>query len=89
MTTNRLDDVAATLTAAHPDLTARSIGPDGHILNIGAKGRDLTRADVDAARELLTSAGFIEAESWIATEGASWLTDGIKSVSLRVEPAPR
>ena len=68
------------------DMTDRRPG----LINLIGKGRELEPADMDAFRSTLTRLGFREAESWIATEGMSWLSDGIQSVSMiirEVEPA--
>lgn len=55
------------------------------VVNISGDGRDLTREDVERLRAVLAEAGLEEVKSWIATEGASWLSNGIQSVSIRVK----
>lgn len=62
--------------------------PDRDLINISGRGRDLTRADVDAVRAALGETGYVEVDSWIATEGLSWLSDGVKSVSFRIRRRP-
>lgn len=54
------------------------------IVNIHAPCRALTEEDVDAARAAILAAGYEEVQSWIATEGMSWLSDGIPSVSFEI-----
>jgi hypothetical protein len=54
------------------------------VMNIVGDGRELAKADVDALRAALDEAGYRELESWVAREGASWLSDGIPSVSIRI-----
>jgi hypothetical protein len=61
--------------------------PSSDVINVGACGRDLTRTDVDAVRAALTEAGYSEVKSWIAAEGMSWLSDGVRTVSFKVEAA--
>lgn len=65
------------------DLYLRLLG-DGDIVNFSARGRDLTAADVQAVRAALAEMGYDEAKSWVATEGMSWLSDGVRSVSMQV-----
>lgn len=49
--------------------------------------RQFVRADVDAVRAALAEAGYAELDSWVATQGASWLSDGLfAGVSFRVAP---
>ena len=69
------------------DLTVRTFENTG-VVNVGVTGRDLARADVERVRAALGAAGFEEVESWIATEGASWLSDGIQTVSFKVRAKP-
>lgn len=60
----------------------------GAVINMtGANGRDLERSDVDELRVQLTRYGYKEVTSWIAAEGASWLNDGVQSVSVEVVPS--
>lgn len=82
----------STLTEALPDI--RRMCPDGlrltgigDILNIDPGFRTLTRDDIDTVRIALAVAGLREAESWIATQGASWLSNGVESVSIKTAPA--
>jgi hypothetical protein len=64
----------------------RHFGTD--VYNVTTDGvRPLTDADLTALRAALAAAGLAEVRSWLATEGASWLTDGIPSVSIRVTTA--
>lgn len=65
------------------DLYLRLLG-DGDIVNFSARDRDLTAADVQAVRTALADMGYGETKSWIATEGMSWLSDGLRSVSIQV-----
>jgi hypothetical protein len=62
---------------------------DGGVVNIAPYSRPLTADDVAALRAAVEAAGYAETGSWIATQGASWLSDGSKSVSLRIERAGR
>jgi hypothetical protein len=62
---------------------AREINPS--VINIYGEGREATQADLSAALAAITGAGYIPAESWVATEGMSWLSDGVRSVSIRIE----
>lgn len=82
MPTLTLTDVVADIRRSRPGLYIRVLGDD--VVNFRAEGRDTTNADLDVVRAALTDAGFAEVESWIATEGASWLSDGIRSVSIKV-----
>lgn len=69
--------------AALPEgVNARELGED--VINIYPSGRDVHPDDVAALRGVLAAHGATEVESWIATEGMSWLSDGITSVSLRI-----
>lgn len=52
---------------------------DGRIINIDARTRELTLADVEAFREALTAAGYVEVSSWIPAQGVSWLSSGVSS----------
>lgn len=82
-----LDEAFPGIKRAVPaDLYIRIAGDD--VINFRAEKRATTNADIDAVRAALTDAGFTESRSWIATEGMSWLSDGIQSVSLRVNPKP-
>ena len=56
------------------------------VINIHSPGRELAKADVDAARAAIIAAGNEEVRSWIAREGMSWLSDGIVSVSFEIRP---
>lgn len=57
-------------------------------LNTADDRREMTRDDTDAFRAALAEAGHVETESWIAWQGASWLSDGVfAGVSFRVRPA--
>lgn len=80
------------LTEAMPRI--RAMSPDdlrltdyGDVLNVDAERRDLTRDDIDTVRIALAVSGLREVESWIATQGASLFSDGLKSVSIRTGPA--
>lgn len=58
------------------------------VINIAGHGRELRRDDVDAVRAALSQIGYVEIESWVATQGMSWLSAGMPAgVSFRVEPA--
>ena len=59
-----------------------------NIINIYPCGRDLTKADVTIVRAAIIDAGYAEVESWVAREGMNWLSDGIASVSIRVQEHP-
>lgn len=75
------------LQAALPEGVRLREWPPRHIVNISGEGRDLTPGDVTALRAELTAAGCVEVRAWIATEGASWLSSGVTSVSFEiVEP---
>lgn len=80
-----LQDLAKSLADGRPGLYIRGMGAD--VINIGGGRRELIPADVEDVREALTSAGYVEVKSWIATEGMSWLSDGVQSVSFRIRPA--
>lgn len=59
----------------------------GGIFNIDGRGRELTCEDVDAVRTALAEIGYVEVDSWVATQGASWLSSGLSAgVSFRVQP---
>jgi hypothetical protein len=61
----------------------------GGVVNVCARERDLTRADVDAVRAALGEAGYAELESWVAAQGVSWLSAGMQAgVSFRVARQP-
>ena len=56
------------------------------LLNIMESDHTLEQERLDWFRDLLKQAGYREAESWIATQGASWLNSGLfAGVSMRVE----
>lgn len=59
---------------------------DAPVINVNAiPPRLLIQADVDAFRAALADAGYAELDSWVATQGASWLSDGLfAGVSFRV-----
>lgn len=57
------------------------------VLNVIEKDETLTRPRLDQFRAALTEAGYREKESWVASQGVSWLSDGVfAGVSMRVEP---
>jgi len=59
----------------------------GGVFNIGARGRELAREDVDAVREALAELGYVEVRSWVAMQGVSWLSPGLPAgVSFEVRP---
>lgn len=61
---------------------------DNGVINMTAPVRQVTQEDMAAFRAVLTQHGYEEAESWIATQGVSWLSDGVfAGVSFRVAPA--
>jgi hypothetical protein len=56
------------------------------VINIDGRGRELRREDVDAVRAALKEIGYVEVKSWVATQGASWLSSGLSAgVSFEVE----
>jgi len=61
--------------------------PDAGVVNILPRGRDLAPEDVEAVRVILAEKGYVEIKSWVALEGASWLSSGIESVSFKVRKA--
>jgi hypothetical protein len=77
------------LAAALPDHLRLHEFANGVInLNTVDDRREMTRDDTDAFRAALAEAGYVEAESWIAWQGASWLSGGLfAGVSFRVRPA--
>lgn len=76
-------DLIGDIRAALPQgVNARELGDD--VINIYPSGRDVEDADVTALRGVLAAHGAIEVKSWVATEGMSWLSNGITSVSLRI-----
>lgn len=62
---------------------------EASIVNVSGRARDLRPADVEVVRAAIGEAGYVEVDSWVATEGMSWLSDGVKSVSFRVKKLPR
>ena len=57
------------------------------VLNVIDRDHTLTRPRLDQFRAALTAAGYREKESWVASQGVSWLSDGVfAGVSMRVEP---
>lgn len=84
-------DIETMRAALEPlGLRLRTFGPGPDVLNLitDDDGREMTRADVDAFRALLAEHGLAEAESWVARQGVSWLSDGVfAGVSFRVRPA--
>lgn len=60
----------------------------GDVINVMTTGgREMTREDVDAFRAALFDAGYVEVKSWVAIQGASWLSDGVfAGVSFRIRP---
>lgn len=72
-------------SAAISDDLFLTVFGDG-VINVGAQGRELENADVVAVRAAFTEAGYVEVDSWVATQGMTWLSDGIKSVSFRIRP---
>lgn len=83
-----LDKLTERLEATLRPLGLRLIDFGG-VYNITAPDRDmLTREDVEAFRAVLTECGYVEVESWVASQGVSWLSDGVfAGVSFRVRPA--
>lgn len=76
------------LTAALPEHLRLNEYNSGIINMVTTGGREMTREDVDAFRVALTGVGHVEVESWVTTQGASWLSDGVfAGVSFRVRPA--
>lgn len=83
-----LDEIVAAFRQTHPSLNVRAMaGYNDRIINVGPANL-VERTHMDALRAALTDGGWVEVDSWIATEGLSWLSDGIQSVSLRVNPKP-
>jgi hypothetical protein len=48
----------------------------------------VTKLDMTTAMTAITSMGWVTVDSWLAAEGMSWLPEGVRSVSLKVKPAP-
>lgn len=59
------------------------------VVNIDRPGPDeVTNEDLDAFREVLRQAHYVEVESWRPRQGVSWLSDGVSAgVSFRIAPA--
>lgn len=56
------------------------------VINVIEPDGTLTRARLDEFRAALTAAGYREKESWVASQGVSWLSDGVfAGVSMRLE----
>lgn len=73
------------LTAELATQGLRLVRYDNGVLNLTARGREMIPADVETFRLALTRAGYEETGSWVATQGASWLSDGVfAGVSFRV-----
>ena len=77
-----MDLIAALSEALSEGANARRISDN--IVNIYALSRELTKADVDAARIVLVREGYTEVRSWLASQSVSWLSDGVHSVSFEV-----
>ena len=55
------------------------------VLNVMEQNQTLTRPRLDQFRAALKEVGYNEGESWVATQGASWLCDGLfAGVSMRI-----
>ncbi len=67
--------------------TVERQGPDAPIIiNIDTRNRKLTKGDVTALRAALAEIGYVEIESWVASQGVSWLSPGVSAgVSFRVK----
>lgn len=58
------------------------------VVNVTTPGREMTREDVETFRAILAEHGLEEVQSWVATQGMSWLSDGVfAGVSFRVTTA--
>lgn len=67
------------------DVFLKTFPPD--IVNVDARERELTASDVDAFRAALNELNLVEVNSWVATQGASWLSPGQSAgVSFQVRP---
>lgn len=65
-------------------------GAPGAIVNVaGADGRELTPEDIADVRSQIAYVDCKEVRSWVATEGMSWLSDGMQSVSFEVREVTR
>lgn len=79
-----MDELIDKLKAAlGPEIYLRTFGND--LVNIGGVGRELEGRDVTKLRAALAEAGYEETASWIATEGKSWMSNGVRSVSIRIK----
>lgn len=57
----------------------------GDVINMTAPGREMDRTDVEEFRLALARQDYDEVQSWVATQGASWFSEGISAgVSFRV-----
>jgi len=75
------------LAAALPDYLREY---DNGVINLNTVDfyREMVAEDVEAFRAALTAAGYVEVGSWVATQGMSWLSDGVfAGVSFRVRLA--
>lgn len=83
-----MEALVAKLAAELPDgLRLVSMGDRREgLINISGVRRELERADVDALRAALAGSGYVEVMSWVATEGASWLSPGVQSISMIIAP---
>jgi len=79
-----MESLTTRLAAKLPDGTVLRCWERSRVINIGGQGRALEPADVEALRAALDEAGYEEVKSWIASEGASWLSDGIQTVSIEI-----
>lgn len=56
------------------------------VLNIQQREETLTRERLEEFRMALHNAGYIETKSWVATQGASWLSGGVfAGVSMKIK----
>ena len=68
--------------------TVRVVRFDNGVLNLMNTDQSLTQIELDSVRSELKAAGYRESESWIASQGASWLNSGLfAGVSMRVVPS--
>lgn len=58
--------------------------PSG-VVNLAPHSRSLVKSDVDTLRIAFADLGLAVVDEWLATQGASWLSDGVTSVSFQVE----
>lgn len=56
------------------------------VLSLMNSDSSLTQPELDQVRKALKEAGYVDYESWVATQGASWLNSGLfAGVSLRIK----